>query len=118
LHQLDCEAAGFEWIDCADREHSVIAFLRRARNRDDCVLVVCNFTPVVRKAYRIGVPAGGRYLELLNTDAGLYGGSDVGNLGAVNTEPIPAHGRPCSVNLTLPPLATLMFARARETPDS
>ena len=118
LHQLDCEAAGFEWIDCADRENSVIAFLRRARTADDCVLVVCNFTPVVRKAYRIGVPAGGRYLELLNTDAAQYGGGDVGNLGVVRADPIAAHGRPCSLNLTLPPLATLMFTRERETPDS
>ena len=109
LHQRDCDSAGFAWVDCSDHEHSVIAFLRLARDARDHVLVVCNFTPLVRYDYRIGVPGAGRYLELLNTDAQIYGGSGVGNLGAVSTETVAAHDRPYSIRLTLPPLAALLL---------
>ena len=110
LHQRDCDGSGFSWVDCSDHEHSVVAFLRLASDPRDHLLVICNFTPLVRYDYRIGVPASGRYLELLNTDAQVYGGSGVGNLGAVSTEDVSAHGQPWSLRLTLPPLAALLFA--------
>lgn len=109
LHQVDCEAEGFEWIDCDDVEQSIIAYIRRARDGNDYVAVVCNLTPVVRRNYRIGVPFGGRHHEILNTDAGEYGGSGVGNAGAVEAEPAPWHGKPYSLALTLPPLAVLVL---------
>ncbi len=109
LHERDCDAGGFSWIDCSDHENSVIAFLRLAHDVRDHVLVVCNFTPVVRYDYRIGVPSGGRYLETLNTDAAAYGGSGAGNLGAVTAEAVSAHGQASSLCLTLPPLAALFL---------
>jgi 1,4-alpha-glucan branching enzyme len=109
LYQLDFSGAGFEWIDCSDNEQSVIAFLRHGKEPAPLVVVVCNMTPVIRSNYRVGVPAPGRDLERINSDAGCYGGSGVGNLGAVDAEPIAAHGRRQSLNLLLPPLATLIF---------
>ena len=102
LHLGDFTADGFEWIDCHDAEQSVISFLRRAGDR--LMVAVCNFTPVPRHGYRIGVPMGGPYRECLNSDAACYGGSDIGNLGRVVTEGVPWMGRPCSLSLTLPPL--------------
>ncbi|MCP5149993.1 MAG: 1,4-alpha-glucan branching protein GlgB [Ectothiorhodospiraceae bacterium] len=117
LHQGDCEAGGFEWVDCADRDQSVIAFLRRAHDRDDHVLVVCNFTPVPRHGYRLGVPALTRYRELLNSDAACYGGSGIGNLGESAAEPVPAHGHTASLRLTLPPLAALILAPSTRPDD-
>jgi len=108
LHEIDFEAAGFEWIDDRDAEASVIAFLRRGRTGPP-VLVLCNFTPVPRINYVVGVPVGGRWLELLNSDATEYGGSGMGNLGAVQAAPVPAHGRYHSLTLTLPPLSTMFF---------
>ena len=101
-------------MDCSDAEHSVIAFLRQATDTGDHLLVVCNFTPLVRYDYRIGVPRAGRYLELLNSDAQIYGGSGVGNLGAVSTESVAAHDRPDSIRLTLPPLAALLLVPDNE----
>jgi 1,4-alpha-glucan branching enzyme len=109
LHVKDTESSGFEWIEATDAESSVYAFLRLGGDGDAPVLVVCNFTPVVREGYRVGVPSGGRWAERLNTDSAIYGGSDVGNLGGVEAEPVPQHGRPFSLNLTLPPLATLIL---------
>jgi len=109
LHELDCEPAGFSWIDCHDYEHSTISYIRRGRDPRDFTITVCNFTPVVRSGYRIGVPAMGGYRELLNTDSGHYGGSNIGNLGAVAADEVPMHGHPYSVNLTLPPLAALIL---------
>jgi 1,4-alpha-glucan branching enzyme len=108
-HERDCDASGFSWVDCSDHENSVIAFLRLAHDVHDHVLVVCNFTPVVRYDYRIGVPSGGRYLELLNTDAEPYGGSGAGNLGVMSAEAVAAHGHASSLRLTLPPLAALFL---------
>ncbi|MDZ4783923.1 MAG: 1,4-alpha-glucan branching protein GlgB, partial [Planctomycetia bacterium] len=105
LHARDCEADGFEWIDANDSENSVLSFLRRADDGRPLAIVVCNFTPVVRPNYRGGVPDGGVYHEALNSDAGLYGGSNIGNGGHVTAEPVPWHGRPYSLKLTLPPLA-------------
>ncbi len=103
LHELDFEQAGFEWIDCRDAEASVLAFLRRPR-KGPPVLVVCNFTPVPRVNYTVGVPEGGFWRELLNSDATHYGGSGAGNFGGVEATPTPAHGRFHSLTLTLPPL--------------
>jgi 1,4-alpha-glucan branching enzyme len=110
LHEVDFEARGFEWIDHADLDHSVTSFLRRAENPEDFVMAVCNFTPVPREGYRIGVPTLGRYRETINTDSTYYGGSNLGNIsGAIAAEGVPCHGRPYSIVLTLPPLATLIL---------
>ena len=110
LHELDCEPGGFEWIDFSDREQSVIAFLRRGTGEDALVVTVCNFTPVPRTFYRIGVPRAGRYEEIINTDAAWYGGSNLGNGGGVDAVAAPCHGRAQSIAVTLPPLACVMFA--------
>jgi 1,4-alpha-glucan branching enzyme len=109
LHEVDFEPAGFEWVDCNDWQASVVAFLRRAREPGDVVLVVSNFTPVVRSDYRVGVPRPGRWRELVNTDADAYGGSGQGNAGGVWAEPKAWHGRPHSLLLTLPPLSTVIL---------
>jgi 1,4-alpha-glucan branching enzyme len=107
LYEVDFEPAGFEWMDCHDSEQSVLSFVRRARDPGDVVLCVCNFTPVPRVGYRVGVPVAGFYAEVLNTDGAVYGGSNLGNAGGVMSEPLPWHGQPHSVVLTLPPLGTL-----------
>jgi 1,4-alpha-glucan branching enzyme len=109
FHQLDFEAAGFEWVDCKDFQRCVISFLRRGRNPDDQLLFVCNFTPVVRQNYRIGISAGGYWREVLNSDAPVYGGSGQGNLGGLSAVPLPVHERPFSLNMLLPPLAMVVF---------
>ncbi len=109
LFALDCEAEGFQWIDAANAEECVFAYLRRGRDPSALVVVVCNFTPVPRWGYRIGVPRGGRYSERINTDAREYGGSGIGNLGGVEAEPLPMHGLPCSLSLQLPPLAAVVL---------
>jgi 1,4-alpha-glucan branching enzyme len=109
LHERDCEPDGFSWIDCHDSDGSVVAYLRRGRNADGFVVVVANFTPVVRQLYWVGVPAGGRYRELLNTDSAQYGGSNVGNLGGLQAEPFPMHGYGQALALTLPPLAVVVL---------
>ena len=114
LHEIDFEPAGFEWIEADDAEHSVLAYLRRARD-GSMVFVVANFTPLPRANYRVGVPVAGRWRELLNSDASLYGGSGVGNLGAVESIPLAAHGRVQSLELTLPPLAVLMLEHTPAT---
>ncbi len=109
LHVFDCEPRGFDWVDTTDNEASVIAFLRVGNIGDPPALVVCNFTPVPREGYRVGVPSGGRWLERINTDCEAYGGSGVGNLGSVKADKVARHGHPYSLNLTLPPLATVVF---------
>jgi 1,4-alpha-glucan branching enzyme len=109
LHARDFSPEGFEWIDCNDGETSVLSFLRRGPKPRDQVLVVCNFTPVPRTNYRVGVPTGGRWVERLNSDASLYGGSGSGNLGGVAAVPAGAHGRFHSLTLHLPPLSALYF---------
>ncbi|MDR7416663.1 MAG: 1,4-alpha-glucan branching protein GlgB [Armatimonadota bacterium] len=108
LHQLDCEPEGFEWVEPHDRDASVLVFLRKGR-QGDLVLVACNFTPVPRPHYRVGVPRPGYWREILNSDAETYGGSGWGNLGGVWAEAIPAHGRPYSLDLTLPPLGAVFL---------
>jgi 1,4-alpha-glucan branching enzyme len=112
LHQRDFEPAGFEWIDLTDADQSTMAFMRRAKNPGDVVIVVCNFTPVPRHGYRVGVPAGGAYREVLNTDGAEYGGSGVGNLGGAHTQAMAWHGRPASLVLELPPLGVLYLQRS------
>jgi 1,4-alpha-glucan branching enzyme len=112
LHELDCEPAGFEWVDANDATQSVLVFLRRSRTRSEVVLAAFNFTPVPRRGYRAGVPHAGRWEEILNTDATDYGGSGQGNMGGVDAEPVPAHGRSHSIVLSLPPLGAL-FLRGR-----
>lgn len=107
LYEVDFHYSGFEWIDFHDSDGSIVSFLRRAKNPDDFMVFVYNFTPVVRHDYRIGVPAPGYYQELLNSDAEEYGGQGFGNSGGVMAEPIPWQGRSHSVSLTLPPLAVL-----------
>ena len=109
LHRLDCDSDGFRWIDVANAAESIISYVRRGRDPHELSLVVCNFTPVPRHDYRIGVPQPGRYRERVNTDAAEYGGSGVGNAGEVHAEPHPAHGHQQSVCLRLPPLGVLIF---------
>jgi 1,4-alpha-glucan branching enzyme len=113
LWEADVDPAGFQWIDAGNAEENVLSFLRIASSTGRKIVCVCNFSPVVRHRYRVGVPAPGRYVEILNTDAEIYGGSNVGNMGAVEAEPIPAHGLGHSVALELPPLAVLWLALAR-----
>ena len=110
LHERDADPEGFEWVDFSDVEKSIVSYLRRGRSADDVVLVVCNCTPVPRYNYRVGVPFGGFWEEVLNSDAVDYGGSGVGNLGGVEAEPVPVHGRPWSLPLTLPPLGAVILA--------
>jgi 1,4-alpha-glucan branching enzyme len=111
LHGVEFEWQGFEWIDCHDARQSVLAFLRRAG--DAFLVVVANLTPVPRHGYRIGVPSGGRFEEVLNTDSSLYGGSDVGNGDRrLEAESLPWMGRPWSLELTLPPLGVIVLRPA------
>ena len=109
LYEVDDNFAGFEWIDFRDAEASIISFIRFAKNRDDFVVFCCNFTPVPRLSYRIGVPRGGLYREIFNTDAEMFGGSNMGNGGAAMAEDVACHGRPATLVLTLPPLAVVVF---------
>lgn len=109
LYNQDLEPGGFEWIDCNDSQRSIISFLRRGESTGNVVVAVYNFTPVPRSNYRIGVPFGGFWHEVLNSDAPLYGGSGQGNIGGVEASPLPIHGRPYSLNITLPPLAAVLF---------
>ncbi|MBZ8133695.1 1,4-alpha-glucan branching protein GlgB [Afifella sp. IM 167] len=109
LYERDCEPAGFQWIDASDADQSVFSFLRRGEKADDVVAVICNFTPIVREGYRIGLPFAGRWQERLNTDSATYGGSNVGNGGEVFAGEEGWHGQPASVALTLPPLGVLIL---------
>lgn len=112
LHELDCDPAGFEWVDCNDAEQSTLSFLRHGTASRRSVLIACNFTPVPRHNFRVGVPRGGPWHELLNGDATLYGGSGQGNLGGVRAAPVSWHGRRHSLSITLPPLAVVVLAPA------
>lgn len=112
LHQVDFSAEGFEWVDCLNREDSTLSFIRYAEDKSNWLLVCCNFTPVVRD-YRVGVPANAFYREIFNSDSSYYGGSNVGNFPGVQAETIPQHGRQQSINLRLPPLATMVFRPER-----
>jgi 1,4-alpha-glucan branching enzyme len=109
LHDFDTDPRGFEWIDCNDNAASTISLLRKSRSPNQNIVVVCNFTPIPRLNYRLGVPSGGFWREILNSDAKEYGGSGMGNLGGVVAQEEPVHGRPYSLNLTLPPLAAVFL---------
>ena len=113
LHQRDFEPGGFEWIDCCDADESALSFVRNSRTGSRAVLVVCNFTPVPRENYLLGVPEPGFWKELLNSDATVYGGSGMGNYGGVDSHPVPVHGRFHSIRITLPPLAVVYFKHER-----
>ena len=117
LHQVDFSYNGFEWIDFRDVENSTISFLRRDEE-GGCVIVVCNFTPVPRLGYAVGVPETGYYTEILNTDAAEFGGSGMGNMGGVHASRHSRHGRPASLTITLPPLAVVAFKRTCATTPS
>lgn len=114
LYELDFSPEGFEWIDTNDWEQSVISFLRKSKDSSKKILVVCNFTPVPRYNYRIGVPSPGFWQEMLNSDSQNYGGSNLGNFGGVFSEPIAAFGKPHSISVTLPPLSVLFFKLKEE----
>jgi 1,4-alpha-glucan branching enzyme len=109
LHRLDCDPEGFAWIDAANGAESVLSYVRRGRDPHELAVIVCNFTPVPRHNYRIGVPRPGRYRERINTDAEIYGGSGIGNAGEVHADAHPMHGQPFSLQLHLPPLGALIF---------
>jgi len=117
LHEVDFDARGFDWIDCNDAAASVLTFIRRAKDATSFLVVAANFTPVVRQGYRVGVPEVGLYREVLNTDASIYGGGNVGNMGGFRSEAVPWMGRPHSLVLTIPPLAVVYFKLDREAVD-
>lgn len=109
LYTDDFSDSGFQWIDCSDNRHSVISFIRRAKDSDQFLVIVCNFTPQPHAHYRIGVPEQGFYEERFNSDSREYGGGNMGNLGGKWTEEWSFHNHPYSLDLCLPPLATIMF---------
>jgi len=115
----DFDPDGFSWIDCHDHDHSIIALMRQpsrppgVQASGDCVIAVVNFTPMPRRGYRLGVPVEGSYAEILNSDADVYGGSNIGNQGSVSADAVPAHGHPYSLALTLPPLGFLLLKPAK-----
>jgi 1,4-alpha-glucan branching enzyme len=109
LHELDCDSAGFEWIDGSDSEQSVLSFMRKSRGGNEIIAAVFNFTPLPRHNYRVGVPRNGYWREILNSDSEAYGGAGFGNLGGTDTQQIPVHGQPHSLNLILPPLGAVFF---------
>jgi len=113
LHELDSEPAGFQWVDCNDADASVLSLLRKKPASGETILAAFNFTPVPRFGYRMGVPEGGYWQEILNSDASEYGGSGLGNLGGCHASDIQAHGLPHSLELTLPPLAAVFFKKTR-----
>jgi 1,4-alpha-glucan branching enzyme len=113
LYERDCEPEGFSWIDCNDTDASIISYIRRGADPDDFVVVICNFTPVVRQGYRVGVPQSGQYIEAFNSDSAYYGGSNVGNGGALYTTGSGLHGQPDSLSLTLPPLSAVVLVPER-----
>ena len=116
FHELDMSPEGFEWIDCCDTENSIVSIIRRSKSRpEEVVAVVLNFTPLPRHNYQIGLPLGGRWTEILNSDATLYGGSGQGNMGGLDAVPIPLHGRKYSVPVTIPPLGAV-FLKSNPSP--
>ena len=115
MHNGDADAAGFEWIDCNDSEQSTISWIRWNWNRSEAVVVVFNFTPVPRPYFRLGVPLGGYWKEILNSDAREYGGSGQGNFGGAQAAPVGFHGRPYTLLINLPPLAGVVFKSQGQT---
>ena len=111
LYERDFDSGGFQWIDCNDSQQSSISLMRKGSHEDDTILIACNFTPVPRHNYRVGAPKGGFWQEILNSDSTNYGGSGQGNMGGLETAPLPFHGHPYSLNLTLPPLGVVYLKR-------
>ncbi|MBI5193829.1 MAG: 1,4-alpha-glucan branching protein GlgB [Nitrospirae bacterium] len=109
MYEVDFDYTGFEWIDFHDADNCILSFLRRGKNPDDILIFVCNFTPVPRESYRLGVPKPGFYREVLNSDSEIYGGSNMGNSGGVNAVSLSWQGRPYCVEMTLPPLAVVIL---------
>jgi 1,4-alpha-glucan branching enzyme len=109
LHQVDFSWEGFQWIDIHDVDNSILTFLRRARDPNDQIVVIANFTPVPREGYRVGVPKPGFYREILNSDAAGFGGSNMGNAGGLPSDELPWQGQPHSILVTVPPLAVVYF---------
>jgi 1,4-alpha-glucan branching enzyme len=109
LHERDFHGDGFEWIDCHSRDDSVLGYMRKARNWEDHLLVVCNFTPVVRHNHRVGAPQPRYYEEVFNSDSQFYGGSNVGNFPGAMAQAPGHHGRPWCLTINLPPLAVVVF---------
>jgi 1,4-alpha-glucan branching enzyme len=116
LYQVDFQPAGFEWIDFHDADHSIVAFIRRAKRREDYLVFVCNFTPMTHLSYRLGFPEAGLHNEIFNSDAEAFGGTNVGNGGAVLAEEEPSHGRPASATIVVPPLGVVVFKPDRPLP--
>jgi 1,4-alpha-glucan branching enzyme len=117
LYQVDFQYWGFEWIDFHDSDNSIISFIRRAKRPDDYLVFVCNFTPTPHLEYRVGMPEAGGHREIFNSDAEMFGGSNMGNGGWVNADPTPSHGKPASAVLTIPPLGMVVLKPARPLPD-
>jgi 1,4-alpha-glucan branching enzyme len=111
LYELDFTPDGWQWVDADDSDNSVLSYLRYGHDREAPLLVACNFTPVPRRGYRLGVPLAGHWREVLNSNAAVYGGTDEGNFGGVMSEDIPCHGHAQSLLLNLPPLAAVMMKR-------
>jgi len=114
LHEVEFDWPGFEWLEVHDADASVLAFIRRARRPEDFLVIVCNFTPVPRENYRVGVPEKGFYQEIMNTDSSFFGGSNAGNTGGVAADPVPWNGRQFSLKLILPPLSVLILKPKRD----
>jgi 1,4-alpha-glucan branching enzyme len=116
LYKKDCEADGFEWIDFQDADGSIVSFLRKSEVPEETIVIVFNFTPVPRQAYRVGVPHGGLWREILNSDGEVYGGTGIGNSGQAVADEAPVQGRPYSLMLSLPPLGALFFKGEKASP--
>ena len=113
MYEVDFNYEGFEWLDFRDTDASMISFLRKAKDPRDHLVFICNFTPVVRNGYRIGVPEAVLYREVFNSDSHLFGGSNVGNGGCANGFAVGSHGQPASVTITVPPLGVLVLKPSR-----
>jgi 1,4-alpha-glucan branching enzyme len=107
--QADYDPAGFQWVDCSDQESSILSFLRQPADGRNPAIVILNLTPVPREKYRLGLPCGGQWKEVLNSDAAIYGGGNTGNGGGLAAQAVPSHGRPFSAEFFLPPLSVVVF---------
>jgi 1,4-alpha-glucan branching enzyme len=113
MHELDFDGRGFEWIDCHNHEDSTLSYIRRAKDPDDFVVVCCNFTPIPRVGHRLGVPEPCWYEEIFNSDSMFYAGGNLGNGSGIQAEDMSSHGRPASIQVNLPPLATIVLKPRR-----
>ncbi len=113
LYEVDFDPSGFEWVDCHNHEDSVLCYIRKAKDPKDFLVICSNFTPVPRQGYKLGVPEAGWYEEISNSDSTYFGGSDVGNAGGLEALPLESHGRPASIEVTLPPLSTVVLKLKR-----